>query len=321
MVADAPHGTRPALDRNVGDKNPLKPRQHDCHATHSQDGIGRSKLTGSNTLIGMLYLTTSRCRSEQSRAHQNFSGYDSAVATLGSLPYPSLSTSLSDNRDSARHSALVRAAHWINALSFFGLLVSGFAILLAHPRFYWGEAGGIGTPSILDLPLPLMKGGPSGWGRNLHFLSAWVCVLNSAVYILSGVLTPHFRHDLLPVRAQLTWRSLSRSVLSHLRFERPGVETYNVLQRLTYLCVIFILFPLLLWTGFAMSPAIVSVVPAFVTVLGGQETARTLHFFIADFVVLFFVVHIAMICLAGFGNLVRAMITGHTATNYSRRAT
>jgi thiosulfate reductase cytochrome b subunit len=243
------------------------------------------------------------------------------VATLGSLPFPSLSTSLSENRDSARHSALVRATHWINALSFFGLLVSGFAILLAHPRFYWGEAGGIGTPSILDLPLPFMRGGPSGWGRNLHFLSAWVCVLNSAVYLVSGALTRHFRHDLLPARAELTWRSLSRSVVSHLRLERPSVETYNVLQRLTYLGVIFILFPLLLWTGFAMSPAIVSVVPAFVTVLGGQETARTLHFFIADFLVLFFVVHIAMICLAGFGNLVRAMITGHKATNYTRRAT
>lgn len=242
-----------------------------------------------------------------------FFGYDSAVATVEASLFPRLSTSVSESRDSTRHSAVVRATHWVNALSFFGLLVSGFAILLAHPRFYWGEAGGIGTPSVLDLPLPFMRGGPSGWGRNLHFLSAWVGVLNGGVYLLSGVLTRHFSHDLLPARAELTWRSLSRSVLSHLRFERPAVGTYNILQRLTYLGVIFILFPLLLWTGFAMSPAIVSVVPAFVTVLGGQETARTLHFFIADFLVLFFVVHIAMICLAGFWNLVRAMVTGHAA--------
>jgi thiosulfate reductase cytochrome b subunit len=196
------------------------------------------------------------------------------------------------------------------------LVISGFAILLAHPRFYWGESGGLGTPSVLDLPLPFMRGGPSGWGRNLHFLAAWLCVLNGAVYLVSGVLTRHFRHDLLPASSELTWRSLSESVLSHLRLERPGVKTYNVLQRLTYLCVIFILFPLLLWTGFAMSPAIVSVVPAFVTILGGQETARTLHFFIADFLVLFFVVHIAMIYLAGFWSLLRAMITGHKPAKY-----
>jgi hypothetical protein len=71
-----------------------------------------------------------------------------------------------------RHSLAVRVTHWINTLSFLELLVSGFAILLAHPRFYWGETGALGTPSILDLTLPFMKGWPSGWRRNPHFLSA-----------------------------------------------------------------------------------------------------------------------------------------------------
>ena len=109
------------------------------------------------------------------------------MATVGSAYLPGLATRISDSLDSPRHSAIVRVTHWINTLSFFGLLVSGFAILLAHPRFYWGETGAVGTPSILDLPLPFMKGGPSGWGRNLHFLSAWVCVLNGALYLLSGI--------------------------------------------------------------------------------------------------------------------------------------
>src|SRR6202167_981504 len=96
----------------------------------------------------------------------------------GSAYLPRFAIRSADIPDSPRHSAVVRITHWINTLSFFGLLVSGFAILLAHPRFYWGETGGVGTPSILDLPLPFMKGGSSGWGRNLHFLSAWFCVLN-----------------------------------------------------------------------------------------------------------------------------------------------
>ena len=235
------------------------------------------------------------------------------MATAESAYLPGVATRISDIPDSPRHAAVVRVTHWINTLSFFGLLVSGFAILLAHPRFYWGEAGGIGTPSVLDLPLPFMKGGPSGWGRNLHFLSAWVCLLNGALYLLSGLLTRHFRNNLVPATADLTWGSVSRVVWNHLRLKRPGVENYNVLQKLTYLAVIFILFPLLIWTGFAMSPAIVSVVPGLVTVLGGQESARTLHFFVSDFLVLFFVVHIAMVCLAGFWNRVRAMIVGQSA--------
>lgn len=235
------------------------------------------------------------------------------MATAESPHLPSLAPGTSDIRAEPRHSAVVRITHWINTLSFFGLLVSGVAILLAHPRFYWGETGGVGTPSLLDLPLPFMKGGPSGWGRNLHFLSAWVCLLNGSLYALSGIFMQHFRKDLVPAKADLTWRSISLVVLNHLQLKRPGVETYNVLQRLTYSAVIFILFPLLIWTGFAMSPAIVSVVPALVTFLGGQESARTIHFFVADFLVLFLLVHIAMVCLAGFWSRVRAMLTGQTA--------
>jgi len=234
---------------------------------------------------------------------------------------PGLASRTSDILDTPRHSAALRITHWINTLSFFALLVSGFAILLAHPRFYWGEAGGMGTPSILDLPLPFMKGGPSGWGRNLHFLSAWVCILNGLLYALSGILSQHFRKQLLPGKADLTWGSISREVSNHLRFKRPGVETsfaYNPLQRLTYLVVIFVLFPLVIWTGFAMSPAIVSVFPALVTVLGGQESARTVHFFVADFLVLFLVVHIIMVCLAGFKSRVRTMITGQITARKDR---
>jgi thiosulfate reductase cytochrome b subunit len=237
------------------------------------------------------------------------------MARAASAFLPGLSSRISDIPGPARHAALVRITHWINALSFFGLLVSGFAILLAHPRFYWGEAGAVGTPSLLDLPLPFMKGGPSGWGRNLHFLTAWICVFNGSLYALTGILQGHFRKNLLPAKADLSWRSIARVVSSHLRFERPGAETslaYNLLQRLTYLAVVFVLLPLLIWTGFAMSPAIVSAFPVVVTVLGGQQSARTIHFFAADLLVLFVLVHLTMVYLAGFRNRVRAMITGRS---------
>lgn len=234
---------------------------------------------------------------------------------------PSIETRISDSLDSPRHSGVVRITHWINTLSFFGLLVSGFAILLAHPRFYWGETGAVGTPALFDLPLPFMRGGPSGWGRNLHFLSAWVCVLNGALYVLSGILTRHFRKNLLPAKADLAWSSISRAVSNHLRLKFTEGESslaYNLLQRLTYLAVVFVLFPVIIWTGFAMAPAIVAVFPAFVTVLGGQQSARTLHFFASDLLVLFVVVHIAMLCLTGFRNRVGAMITGQLTAGKDR---
>jgi thiosulfate reductase cytochrome b subunit len=106
-----------------------------------------------------------------------------------------------------------------------------------------------------------------------------------------------------------------------LRFKRPrGAEawSYNVLQRLTYLFVIFVLFPLVIWTGLAMSPAFVSAVPATVTVLGGQQSARTIHFFVSLSLLLFLLVHVMMVCLAGFRSRMRVMITGRTGAKMER---
>src|SRR4051794_34178350 len=195
-----------------------------------------------------------------------------------------------------RHSALVRITHWISGISFIGLLVGGIGILLSHPRFYWGETGGVGMPSIFDLPLPFMLGGPSGWGRYMHFQAAWLCVGNLFIYVVSGLLSRHFQTNLAPPKGSLNGRSFRRAIQDQLQFERPREEEalhYNLLQRISYLGVIFGLFPLLIWTGLAMSPALTSVFPALVTILGGHQSARTLHFFVAIALTLFVLVHIA----------------------------
>jgi thiosulfate reductase cytochrome b subunit len=220
--------------------------------------------------------------------------------------------------DSPRHSVLVRVTHWIHTISFLALVLSGIAILLAHPRLYWGETGAVGTPSLIDLPLPFVLDVPiRGPGRYLHFLSAWVCVVTGLLYVLSGISTRHFRKNLVPSKAALGWKAILRVVSNHMHLRRPTAEesrSYNVLQRLTYLGVIFLLSPLIIITGLAMSPAVVSVFPVFVTVFGGQQSARTIHFFVAVALVLFLIIHIAMVCLAGFRNRMRAMITGRSAT-------
>jgi Ni,Fe-hydrogenase I cytochrome b subunit len=85
---------------------------------------------------------------------------------------------------SQRHRLFVRVTHWIQALSVLVLLLSGVAILLAHPRLYWGETGAVGSPSLIDLPLPFVLDVPiRGPGRYLHFLAAWVSVFTGAIYV------------------------------------------------------------------------------------------------------------------------------------------
>ena len=162
----------------------------------------------------------------------------------------------------------------------------------------------------------------NGWSRYLHFQAAWIAVLTGMLYMVFGFLTGHFRKNLLPDKADLSWRGFSAAIATHLRFERPdeaGAGSYNVLQRLTYVFVIFVLFPLVIWTGLAMSPAFVSAVPASVTLLGGRQSARTLHFFVSLALLLFLLVHVVMVCLAGFSSRMRAMITGRASTDMERR--
>jgi thiosulfate reductase cytochrome b subunit len=227
-----------------------------------------------------------------------------------------------------RHTMMVRITHWITTLCFFALLVSGIEILLSHPRFYWGETGNVLTPSLFNLPIPASRPDvptgygfvlpdQNGWSRYLHFQAAWIAVLTGLLYAISSLFTGHFRNDLVPALSDLSWRALSKAVGNHLRFrwrDEADLWTYNVLQRLTYLFVIIVLFPLIIWTGLAMSPAIASAFPLAVTVFGGQQSARTIHFFVSLLLVLFLLVHVVMVCLAGFRKRMRAMITGRVGT-------
>jgi thiosulfate reductase cytochrome b subunit len=216
-----------------------------------------------------------------------------------------------------RHSIVVRLTHWSTTVSFIGLLVSGIAILLAHPRLYWGETGAVGMPSLVDLPLPFVLSGQSGWGRSLHFLSAWILVPTAFAYGSFGFATGHFREHLLPAGADLSWTSLSHSIADHLRMKpvlHGDRDSYNVLQRLAYAAVVFALFPLMIWTGFAMSPALVSVWPPLVTALGGQQSARTIHFVAAVLLALFAVVHVTMVSATGFVDRMRSMTVDGRST-------
>jgi len=228
------------------------------------------------------------------------------------------------NSETLRHAALVRVTHWITVISFFALLITGGEIVISHPRFYWGETGNVNMRPLFTIPIPSSRDtvptgygyvmpDQNGWSRYLHFQSAWVLVLTGLVYVLASLWNGHLRKNLLPAKGERSWRAVWGVIARYLRRAPADVaeaHSYNVVQRVAYLSVIFVLFPLVIWTGLALSPAFNSAVPAAVNVLGGRQSARTLHFFVSGLLVLFLLVHVAMVALAGFWSRVRAMITG-----------
>jgi thiosulfate reductase cytochrome b subunit len=161
----------------------------------------------------------------------------------------------------------------------------------------------------------------NGWSRYLHFQTAWVLVFTGLVYVAGGFVTGHFRKQLIPEPGKRGWQAYLGRAAQYLRRAPPDPaeeRSYNALQRAAYLAVVFVLFPLVIWTGLALSPAFDSAFPAAVNLLGGRQSARTLHFLVSDALVVFLVVHVTMIALSGFWSRTRAMITGRTAAGEER---
>jgi thiosulfate reductase cytochrome b subunit len=232
---------------------------------------------------------------------------------------------------------LVRITHWINVIALTILLMSGLQIFNEHPALYWGKSSYTGDPAIFEVPTGFLWGRTSetgkpamiemsnkfpGWitipseqwlamGRRWHFFFAWLFVINGLVYLTHSLASRHVQQDLKPTRED--WRGTWRSIRDHLLLRHPHGEAarrYNVLQKVAYLLLIFVLFPLVLLTGCAMSPWLNSVLPGWVDVLGGRQSARTLHFIFAWTLVLFVLIHVFQVIVTGFWNNLRSMITG-----------
>jgi thiosulfate reductase cytochrome b subunit len=233
---------------------------------------------------------------------------------------PDAGALLGETAEAPRRLLIVRVTHWVAVLGVLIAIESGIGILISHPRLYWGETGSIHTESLIDLPIPFIIG-PSIWQRPIHFFSAWILVLAGLAYVVGGFVTGHFRKDMLPATADLRWHRIKDVISDHLRWKRTSANeawTYNVVQRLTYLAVVFVLFPGIIWTGLAMSFAVTSVFPILATVVGGHQSVRTLHFVFVSLLVLFLIVHLVMLCLVGFWGHVRAMITGRIPERSAR---
>ncbi|MEA1834453.1 cytochrome b/b6 domain-containing protein [Methylobacterium durans] len=170
-----------------------------------------------------------------------------------------------------------------------------------------GEVADRGFPSWLTLPADQDLTG----GRTWHFFFAWLLVLNGAAYLLYSLLSGQLRFRVLPSRDQV--RHFGAAIREHLTLRFPQgdeAKRYNVIQKLTYLVVIFVLLPVQVLAGLAMSPAMDAAFPFLLTAFGGRQSARTVHFIVAHLLVLFVAIHVAMVVVSGFWNNMRGMLTG-----------
>ena len=218
-----------------------------------------------------------------------------------------------------RHTANARICHWIMAISFFYLLYSGIMIFLHFPELYWGKVGFQGYPAIFKLEEwgisweRAEELGDRRWGRNYHYTFAWVFVINGLIYLFWNGWQKKFYMKMLPTRQELSIPHLKSEAKRHMKFRAPkgsAAAKYNVLQKLTYIIVLFILFPFMIISGFAQMPAFTAISPELIDFFGGRQTARTLHVVCSLLLVLFVVVHLVQMVVAGALNQLRGMIIG-----------
>lgn len=216
-----------------------------------------------------------------------------------------------------RHPVWVRILHWLIAISIIALMMSGLNILRAHPHLYWGTASSFGN-AWLDIPaIPDWMTIPNFYslaqGRRWHFFFAWIFVFGGFAYFILLIASGRLKRRWAPTRDD--WRGFGRSIADHARLRFPKGEdarNYNIIQKLTYLAIGFVILPLMLISGLGMSPGFNATgVGKFVLdIFGGRQSLRTLHFLSASAVFIFFIVHVGLVLWTGVFNNLRAMTTG-----------
>ena len=217
-----------------------------------------------------------------------------------------------------RHRLPTRLWHWLNALCLYILFSSGLGIFNAHPRLYWGEFGANFDHAWLELDrfpgwLTLPGHYSLAMSRHWHLFTAPIFAFALAFYMLWSLLGGHVRRDLAFRKGEMAPGHIWQDIKDHARLKFPTGEAarrYNVLQKGAYVKVIFLFLPIVIFTGLAMSPGMDAAWPWLTQIWGGRQSARSIHFIAAWVLVGFFLVHIAMVILAGPVNEVRSMITG-----------
>ena len=236
--------------------------------------------------------------------------------------------------------------------------MSGLQIFNAHPALYWGDRSDRDRPLLSIRPVQTGDGDIKGittvlgqqfettgilgysngsgrafpawatipsakWlamGRQWHLFFAWLFVINGLIFTAYALASRHATRDLAPTA--MDWRGIGKSLKDHLLFRHPtGDESkrYNVLQKLAYVSILFIIGPLIVLTGLAMSPTIDTAFPWILTILGGRQAARTIHFVACFSFVGFILIHVFQVIVTGFVNNIRSMVTGWFTVRYVKR--
>lgn len=249
-----------------------------------------------------------------------------------------------------RHSWITRLWHWINVLCLLVLLMSGLQIFNAHPALYWGHRSHFNHPLMAIGAQRTDAGKPMGYvaidgtkipttgvlglswtngqmqvrafpewatlpgpqwlalGRQWHFIAAWVFGILLVLYLAYSLISRRRRRLLAPHASEL--RDIGHVATEHARFHFPRLRHYNIIQKLSYNGVLFIVLPLIVLSGLTMSPTMDSAWPWLTLVFDGRQSARTIHFICAFLLITFFVVHLLLVLFSGPLNNLRCMISG-----------
>jgi thiosulfate reductase cytochrome b subunit len=181
--------------------------------------------------------------------------------------------------------------------------------VLGHWKDQQGHVQTRAFPYWMTIPSHYSLSGARRW----HFVFAWVLALGGLLYVIASLINRHFRRDLLPSRDEIKPRHIWHDIKDHARLRFPTGEAaarYNILQKLSYGIVIFGLIPLMILTGLTMGPGFNATFPQLLTLFGGRQSARSIHFLCAMGLAAFIFVHLAMVVLAGPIREIRSMLTG-----------
>ena len=223
-----------------------------------------------------------------------------------------------------RHGVTTRLWHWINAIAIVILLGSGLMILNAHPQLYWGQYGANFEQPWFRVGWVFEGGRVPGWltipstynlalARRWHLFFAVVLSFGLLAYMVASLVNRHFQRDLRIRASDVRPSEIAHDVAEHLRLRFHNAadpRAYNVLQKLSYVAVIFVAIPLVILTGLTMSPGVTAAWPWLLDLFGGRQSARSIHFIVAMALAAFIIVHLTLVILAGVGNEVRSMVTG-----------
>lgn len=215
-----------------------------------------------------------------------------------------------------RHALTTRIWHWLNALAFAVLFMSGLNISNAHRYLYWGDYGFDPADAWLSvMRFPAWATIPQRYdlaeARDWHNSFAWVFALGLLVMWVMSLINRHFTRDIAARLAEWSPRALVADVKRHLTGKHIGEGGgYNVLQKITYGVVLGVLLPMMIFTGLAISPGFEPAAPWLVDILGGRQSARSLHFIVAWALFGFVVLHLVMVLVSGPVRQIADMITG-----------